>query len=56
MDNPSRTAALFFLVHQIEISYAIAPRRSGRALIRNPLMELLHAVRCLLYTSPSPRD
>ena len=44
MDNPSRTAALF-LVHQIEISYAIAPRRSGRALIRNPLMELLHAVR-----------
>lgn len=32
-------------LHQIEISYAIAPRRSGRALIRNPLMELLHAVR-----------
>ncbi|MBO9650616.1 MAG: helix-turn-helix transcriptional regulator [Variovorax sp.] len=32
-------------MHQIELSYAIAPRRSGRALIRNPLMELLHAVR-----------
>jgi len=32
-------------LHQIEISYAIAPRRSGRALIRNPLMELLYAVR-----------
>jgi len=32
-------------VQQIELSYAIAPRRSGRTLIRNPLMELLHAVR-----------
>lgn len=32
-------------MQQIELSYAIAPRRSGRALIRNPLMELLHAVR-----------
>lgn len=32
-------------MHQIELSYAIAPRRSGPALIRNPLMELLHAVR-----------
>ncbi|MBB3177601.1 substrate-binding domain-containing protein [Variovorax sp. Sphag1AA] len=32
-------------MHQIELSYALAPRRSGRALIRNPLMELLHAVR-----------
>jgi putative molybdopterin biosynthesis protein len=32
-------------VQQIELSYAIAPRRSGRRLIRNPLMELLHAVR-----------
>ncbi len=33
------------LVQQIELSYVIAPRRHGRALIRNPLMELLHAVR-----------
>ena len=32
-------------VQQIELSYAIAPRRNGRTLIRNPLMELLHAVR-----------
>ena len=32
-------------MQQIELSYAIAPRRSGRTLIRNPLMELLHAVR-----------
>lgn len=32
-------------MQQIELSYAIAPRRNGRALIRNPLMELLHAVR-----------
>ncbi|WP_077000653.1 substrate-binding domain-containing protein [Variovorax sp. KK3] len=32
-------------MQQIELSYAIAPRRSGRRLIRNPLMELLHAVR-----------
>ena len=32
-------------MQQIELSYAIAPRRQGRALIRNPLMELLHAVR-----------
>jgi putative molybdopterin biosynthesis protein len=31
-------------VPQIELSYAIAPRRSGPALIRNPLMDLLHAV------------
>ncbi len=34
-------------MHQIELSYAIAPRRGsgGRPLIRNPLMELLQAVR-----------
>jgi putative molybdopterin biosynthesis protein len=32
-------------VQQIELSYAIGPRRHGRALIRNPLMELLQAVR-----------
>ncbi|MBT2302262.1 helix-turn-helix transcriptional regulator [Variovorax paradoxus] len=32
-------------MQQIELSYAIAPRRNGRTLIRNPLMELLHAVR-----------
>jgi putative molybdopterin biosynthesis protein len=32
-------------VQHIELSYAIAPRRNGRTLIRNPLMELLHAVR-----------
>lgn len=32
-------------MQQIELSYAIAPRRHGRGLIRNPLMELLHAVR-----------
>jgi len=32
-------------MQQIELSYVIAPRRSGRTLIRNPLMELLHAVR-----------
>lgn len=32
-------------MQQIELSYAIAPRRHGRTLIRNPLMELLHAVR-----------
>ncbi|MDR2154683.1 MAG: helix-turn-helix transcriptional regulator [Burkholderiaceae bacterium] len=32
-------------MNQIELSYAITPRRAGRAPIRNPLMELLHAVR-----------
>ena len=32
-------------MQQIELSYVIAPRRNGRTLIRNPLMELLHAVR-----------
>ncbi|MDP9898135.1 substrate-binding domain-containing protein [Variovorax ginsengisoli] len=32
-------------MQQIELSYAIAPRRGGRGLIRNPLMELLQAVR-----------
>lgn len=32
-------------MHAIELSYAIAPRRSGRAMVRNPLMSLLQAVR-----------
>ncbi len=32
-------------MHAIELSYAIAPRRSGRAMVRNPLMTLLQAVR-----------
>ncbi|MBU1358824.1 MAG: helix-turn-helix transcriptional regulator [Gammaproteobacteria bacterium] len=32
-------------MQQIELSYAITPRRAGRTLIRNPLMELLNAVR-----------
>ncbi len=32
-------------MQQIELSYVIAPRRNGRTLIRNPLMDLLHAVR-----------
>jgi putative molybdopterin biosynthesis protein len=32
-------------MQQIELSYAIGRRRNRRALIRNPLMELLHAVR-----------
>lgn len=31
-------------VQQIELSYAIAPRRNGSTLIRNPLMDLLQAV------------
>ena len=41
-DAPS---SLLFPVHAIELSYAIAPRRSGRAMVRNPLMTLLQAVR-----------
>lgn len=45
MHNPRGSRLLPLQVHQIELSYALAPRRSGRALIRNPLMELLHAVR-----------
>jgi putative molybdopterin biosynthesis protein len=32
-------------VQQIELSYALAPHRNGPARIRNPLMELLQAVR-----------
>ena len=32
-------------MQQIELSYAIAPRRGGRVPIRNALMELLQAVR-----------
>jgi putative molybdopterin biosynthesis protein len=46
LHNPSVTwGSAFLYLHQIEISYAIAPRESGRALIRNPLMDLLDAVR-----------
>jgi len=33
------------IVQHIELSYVIAPRRTGRAMIRNPLMALLQAVR-----------
>jgi putative molybdopterin biosynthesis protein len=32
-------------VRTVEISYSLATRRGGAALIRNPLMDLLHAVR-----------
>ena len=32
-------------LHSIELSYAVAPRRTGRAMVRNPLMTLLQAVR-----------
>jgi putative molybdopterin biosynthesis protein len=32
-------------VHKVELSYSLAPQRSGGAAIRNPLMDLLHAVR-----------
>jgi putative molybdopterin biosynthesis protein len=32
-------------VHQVELSYSLGGRRSGDALIRNPLMDLLTAVR-----------
>ena len=43
---PQTVALLSLLaVHAIELSYAIAPRRSGRAMVRNPLMTLLQAVR-----------
>ncbi len=45
LHNPSRHRAPTSPVQQIELSYVIAPRRNGRKLIRNPLMELLHAVR-----------
>lgn len=43
-------------MQQIELSYAIAPRRSGQRLIRNPLMELLHAVRERGSISAAARD
>jgi putative molybdopterin biosynthesis protein len=32
-------------VHKVELSYSLGPRRGGGASIRNPLMDLLHAVR-----------
>jgi putative molybdopterin biosynthesis protein len=32
-------------MHQVELSYVLLPQRSADALIRNPLMDLLHAVR-----------
>jgi putative molybdopterin biosynthesis protein len=32
-------------MHKIELSYLLAPERSKDALIRNPLMDMLHAVR-----------
>ena len=41
----SRASPRPSVVQQIELSYAIAPRHSSSRLIRNPLMELLHAVR-----------
>ena len=32
-------------MHKVELSYLLAPERSKDALIRNPLMDMLHAVR-----------
>ena len=32
-------------MHQVELSYLLSPQRSADALIRNPLMDMLHAVR-----------
>ena len=32
-------------MHKIELSYALAPTRSPDALIRNPLLDMLQAVR-----------
>ncbi len=32
-------------MHKVELSYLLSPRRGKDALIRNPLMDLLHAVR-----------
>ena len=32
-------------MHQVELSYLLLPQRSADALIRNPLMDMLHAVR-----------
>ncbi len=32
-------------MHKVELSYLLSPRRGKSALIRNPLMDLLHAVR-----------
>ena len=32
-------------MHKVELSYLLTPRRGKNALIRNPLMDLLHAVR-----------
>ncbi|MEO7953549.1 MAG: LysR family transcriptional regulator, partial [Polaromonas sp.] len=32
-------------MHKVELSYLLSPRRGKDALIRNPLMDMLHAVR-----------
>lgn len=32
-------------MHEVELSYLLTPRRGNDALIRNPLMDMLHAVR-----------
>ena len=32
-------------MHKVELSYSLAPHRNAPAPIRNPLMDLLHAVR-----------
>ena len=32
-------------MHKVELSYLLVPERSKDALIRNPLMDMLHAVR-----------
>ena len=45
LHNEPASISLPALVQQIDLSYAIRPRRSGSRQIRNPLMQILQAVR-----------
>ena len=44
-DNPPGHVLRPTTLHKVELSYSLAARRSPSDRIRNPLMDLLHAVR-----------